>query len=123
MKLYTKCTNCKSDISFWTWTSDRVGFKKSNGDYISLTCKNCNQNTKYHIDDVKAKESKLAYIIALLIFLAGTPILFLFLWDYMFMTNNIYTILGLVIPLIVPSLIFGIITKNDRQRVRLFNRS
>ena len=112
-----------SDISLWTWYSDRIDFKKSNKDFINLTCKKYKQTHKYNIDNVKAKESKIAQIIALELFVIGTPILFVFLWDYMFKTNNIYTILIFLLPFIVPSLIYNIIIKNDRQRVNLFNRS
>ena len=123
MKLYAVCNKCKSDISFWTWNSNRTDFKKSNNDWITLSCKKCNHKAKYEIDTIYARESKVALIIGLIIFLVGTPLLFIFLWDYLFHTNNVYIILGLVIPLIVPSLIYGIISKNDLQKVRNFNRS
>ena len=123
MKVYTKCKKCKSDISFSTWETDRVGLKMSKGESIKLTCKKCNFSANYAIDDFKAKESKIAHLIALLVFLIGTPILFILLWDKMFKTNNIYTIYGLVIPLIIPSIIFTIISRNDRLRVSSFNRS
>ena len=123
MKLYTKCSTCMTDISLWTWYSDRIDFKKSNKDFINLTCKKCKQTDRYNIDNVKAKESNTAQIIALSIFLIGTPVLLIFLWDYIFKINNIYAILILILPLIVPSLIYSIIIKNDRQRVRLFNVS
>jgi hypothetical protein len=112
-----------TDISLWTWYSDRIDFKKSNKDFINLTCKKCKQTDRYNIDNVKAKESNTAQIIALSIFLIGTPVLLIFLWDYIFKINNIYAILILILPLIVPSLIYSIIIKNDRQRVRLFNVS
>lgn len=123
MKVYTKCKKCKSDISFSTWETDRVGLKMSKGNSLKLTCKKCNFSGNYAIDGFKAKESKIAHLIALLVFLIGTPILFALLWDKMFKTNNIYTIFGLVIPLIIPSTIFGIISRNDRLRVCTFNRS
>ena len=123
MKLYAVCDKCKSDISFWTWNINQIDFKKSKNEWIPLTCKRCNHMEKYHIDTISARESKVALIVGLTIFLVGTPLLFIFLWDYLFKTNNVYTILGLVTPLIVPSLIYGIISKNDLKRVRNFNRS
>ena len=123
MKLYAVCIKCKSDIPFWTWNVHRTDFKKSNNEWITLNCKKCNHKDKYHIDTISARESKVALISGLTIFLVGTPLLFIFLWDYLFTTNNIYTIFGLVAPLIIPSLIYGIISKNDLQRVRNFNRS
>ncbi|PWD97477.1 hypothetical protein [Marinilabilia rubra] len=123
MKLYAKCPKCKSEISFTKWVSDRIEFKKSNGEYISLTCKNCNKKTKFHIVNIEAKENKIAHFIALSVLLIGTSLLLIFLWDFLFLTINIYTIAGLLSILVVPSIIFGIITKNERKRVRLFNYS
>lgn len=123
MKVYTRCEKCKSDISFSTWETDRIGLKMSKGNSLNLTCRKFNYSGNYAIDDFKAKESKIAHLIALLIFIIGTPILFVLLWDKMFKTNNIYTIFILVIPLIIPSTIFAIISRNDRLRVSSFNRS
>lgn len=123
MKIYTRCEKCKSEISFSTWETDRVGLKMSKGNSINLMCKKCNFCGNYEIDDFKAKESKIAHLIALVVFLIGTPILFVLLWDKLFRTNNIYAIFGLVMPLIIPSIIFGIISKNDRLRVSRFNRN
>lgn len=123
MRLYTDCLKCKTEISFWTWKSDRVDFKKSTGENIVLTCKNCSHSDKYKIDNIKAKESKIAFITSLAVLVIGSPILYFALSDYIFKTNNVYTIAGLVTCLTIPSLIFSIITKNDRERARLFNRS
>jgi hypothetical protein len=123
MRLYVDCLKCKTEISFWTWNSDRVDFKKSTGENIVLTCKKCSHFDKYNIDNVKAKESKIALITSLSFLLIGTPILFITLSDYMFKTNNVYTIACLVTCLTIPSLTFGIMTRNDRIRVRIFNRS
>lgn len=123
MKVYTKCDKCKTDISFSTWATDRVVLKMSKGNSVRLTCKKCDYSENYLIDGLKAKESKIALLIALLVFLVGTPILFVLLWDLLFRTNNIYTIFGLFGTLIIPSTIFSIISKNDRLRVNSFNRS
>ena len=123
MKLFTNCSNCKTEISFSTWYSDRVEFKKSKGDNVKLTCKSCNKTDKYHINSIKAKKSKFALLIAFIIFLIGTPILLLFLWDYFLKVNYFYGMLGLLIPLTIPSVIYMVISKNESSRVRLFNNS
>ena len=123
MILFTNCKSCKSEISFRKLFSDRVEFKKLVGDSLELTCKSCNKTDKYRTDNVKAKESKLALLIAFLIFLIGTPILLLFLWDYFFKVNYFYAMLGLFLPLTIPSTIYLIINRNERLKVRLFNRS
>lgn len=122
MRLYIKCSDCDHDISFWTWTSERVDLKMTHGDKIELDCKNCNKKSKYYIDDLRAKESKIALIIALIIFIIGTPIALILLWDYIWQTG-LYGALGLILIIGIPSTIYGIINKNDSQRVRLFNRS
>ena len=123
MELHATCKKCKSDISFWTWKETRMDFKKSKNENISLSCKKCNHLDNYHIDFISAKESKIALIIGLIILVAGTSFSMIFLWDYLFKTNNLYTIFGLTSILLVPSLVYGIISKNDNQRVRNFNKS
>jgi len=123
MRLYATCNKCKSDISIWTWKENRIDFKKSKQEWFSLTCKKCNHLDKYHIDSFSARNSKIALIIGLITFVIGTLFLLIFLWDYLFKTNNIYTIFGLISLLVVPSLVYGIISKNDLQRVCNFNRS
>ena len=123
MKVFTKCAKCKHEISFWTWSSNRIELLKSNGKSINLTCRKCNWTDNYKINSLTAKESKLIHFIGLLIFFIGTLLLYLFLRDYLFKINYVFGVLGLVIPLIIPYLIFGTITKSDRERVRNFNRS
>jgi hypothetical protein len=123
MRLYATCSKCKSDISFWSWKETRMDFKKSKHEKISLTCKKCNHLEKYHIDLISAKNSKIAIIIGLMIFVFGTLFSLIFLWDYLFESNNVYTIFGLISILLIPSIVYGIISKNDVQRIRNFNRS
>lgn len=84
--IFLNCANCNSRISFWTWESERVSLKKKHGDSINLTCTKCDTSTKYEINDLKAKESKIAII--------GIPIM-----------------------------IFGIINRNESNRVSNFNQS
>ena len=55
MKLFIKCANCKSIISFRTWCVDRVSLKMSKGDKIDLICKQCNKSNTYDVDDFKAR--------------------------------------------------------------------
>ncbi|MFZ7132678.1 MAG: hypothetical protein ACOWWR_10005 [Eubacteriales bacterium] len=96
--------------------------KKSNGDFVKLECKNCKQTGKYKIDNLKARESKTAMIIGILIFLIGTPIILILLWNYIW-GAGIYGVICLLSIVLVPSIIYGIINKNEINRVRIFNRS
>jgi ABC-type sulfate transport system permease component len=93
------------------------------GDLMELSCKVCNKHGKYSIENIEAKTSKISIIIAGLIFLVGTPLLFVILQDYIFNLNHIYSIVFLTLPIAFPSLVYGIILKNDRQRVKIFNQS
>ncbi|GGE01881.1 hypothetical protein GCM10011312_26590 [Planktosalinus lacus] len=79
MRLYTNCHNCKKEIRFSSWDSDRVELSKSKGNKIELTCKKCGQTDLYHLNRIKATESKIAQIIGLTIFLIGTPLVFLWI--------------------------------------------
>lgn len=122
MRLYIKCSVCKHEISFWTWSSDRINLKITHGDKIELECKKCNTAKKYYLDDLRAKKSKFALLIASIIFIIGTPLALILLWDYIWQTG-LYGAFGLILIIGIPSTIYGIISKNDRQRVSLFNRS
>lgn len=122
MRIHTNCKYCKSEISFWVWASDRVEIKKSQGDFLELTCKKCKQKGKYDIDQIKAKESKIALLIGLLIFVIGTPTILIFMWDYIWKVG-IYGVVSILFIVSVPSLIYGIISKNESNKIRIFNRS
>jgi len=122
MKLFIKCANCKSIISFRTWCVDRVSLKMSKGDSIDLTCKQCNKSSTYDVDDLKARESKIAILVALAIFVIGTPVLLILIWDYLWQAG-IYTVLAILFIIGVPIIVFGIINKQDSQRISRFNRS
>jgi hypothetical protein len=121
MRLYTNCHNCKKEIRFSSWESDRVELSKSKGDKIELTCKNCVQKDLYHINRIKATESKVAQIIGLIIFLVGTPLVFIWIWDYIFQFAYIYVIAGLVGMIGVPFMIYSVIEREQRKKVRQFN--
>lgn len=122
MKLYTNCHNCKKEIRFSTWSSDRVELSKSKGNRIELTCKKCGQKDFYHVNRIKATESKIAQIIGLIIFLVGTPIVFFWIWDYIFQFVYIYVVAGLVGLIGVPFMIYSVIEKEQSRKVRQFNR-
>lgn len=92
------------------------------GDRIELHCKACNKMDKYPIDDLKAKESKIAILIGLLVLFLGTLIVLILLWDYIWQTG-LYDALGLILIITIPSSIYVIINRNENQRVRLFNNS
>ncbi|AKP50230.1 hypothetical protein CA2015_0770 [Cyclobacterium amurskyense] len=58
MKICTKCAKCRSEINLKTNASDRFGLAKKNGERINLSCNSCGTKKKYHVDELKAEESK-----------------------------------------------------------------
>ena len=121
MRLYTNCHNCKSEIRFSTVEPDRVELSKTKGNKIELNCNHCGHTDFYHLNKIKATESKIAQIIALVIFVIGTPLTLYLIWDYIFRFTYIYVIAGLIGLIGVPFMIYSIIEKEQRKKVRLFN--
>jgi hypothetical protein len=101
--------------------SDRVELSKSKGDKIKLTCKHCGQTGFYYVNTINATDSKIAQIIGLTIFVIGTPLTFYLIWDYIFRFTYIYVISGLIGLIGVPFMIYSIIEKEQRKKIRLFN--
>jgi len=122
MIISTKCKNCKETIHYKTNSSDKVEFTMKKGEFVELQCKKCGMRGKYHIDSFYAKSNKLSLIIATIIFLLGTPIALYLVWNKIINSGCVMCIAIIIIPIIVPSLIYGIIMKNDRIRVNAFNR-
>ena len=122
MKVYSTCTDCKKEISIRTWATTRVDLKMKHGDSIELHCKACNKSDKYLINDIIAKDSKIAILVGLIVLIIGTPITLILLWDYIWQ-SGLYGAFGLILIIGIPSFIYMIINNNDQKRVRFFNRS
>ncbi len=122
MIISTKCKNCKEIIPYKTYSSDKVEFAMENGKFVELKCEKCGVKGKYHIDSFYAKPSKLSLIISTIIFLIGTPVILYLVWDRITSSSCVLCIAIIFIPIIIPSLIYGIMVKNDRIIVNAFNR-
>ena len=105
-----------------SWVSTRVDLKMKLGDKIEISCKKCNRTDRYSINDLKARESKIAALIGLVILVIGTPIILFFLWDFIWQ-SGLYGAFGLILIVGIPGSIFMIINKNEQNRVSSFNRS
>mgnify|MGYP006995672951 CR=1 FL=1 len=121
MRLYANCHNCRNEIRFSTSEPDRVELSKSKGNKIELTCNHCGQTDSYHVNKIKATESKIAQIIGLIIFIVGTPLTLYLIWGYIFRFTYIYVIAGLIGLIGIPFMIYAIIEKEQRKKIRLFN--
>ena len=120
MRIYGRCKNCRADVSCSTSASTRIEFIKKHNEYKEIECQNCGTITKFHIDDLRARESKLAKIVAFLILVIGTPLTFVIFG--LFYTNfNVYAIVGGFF--LIPVIIYRFIQNQDQQRVLDFNRN
>ncbi|TDT50522.1 hypothetical protein CLV90_0056 [Maribacter spongiicola] len=122
MKVYVKCPKCENELGYSTNANTRVEFAMQDRENKKLTCKNCGRTTDFHVDELNAKESNLAKIGAGLIFLIGTPLMFLFVSPIFTGSRNHYIIFIVGGFLLVPVVAYGIIKKQDQVRVSSFNR-
>ena len=122
MIITTKCTNCKEPLSYKINSSDKVEFVMENGEFVEIQCDKCSTKEKYHIDTFYAKPNKISLIIATIIFLVGTPLVLYLVWDKIINSGCVLCITVIFIPIIIPSLIYGIMVKNDRIKTDAFNR-
>jgi len=122
MKVYGKCKKCKNEIGYSISVNTRVEFAMQDGENKILNCKNCGMNTEIHVDELYAKKSKLAQIIAGLIFFIGTPLTLLFVYPVLSESSNHYVIYMVSGFLLVPVMVYGIIIKKEQNRVSSFNR-
>jgi len=122
MILQSKCHNCGNPIRFFSFASDRLELSKfKTQTKIGFKCRKCGQTDKYDINDVFAK-SKIIQILALVIFLIGTPLVLILLWDYIWTFRNVYAVATMTGLIMIPSLIYGIMTKNINMKQRTFNQ-
>ena len=123
MKVYFKCPNCNYENRLKTESSTRIEFAMENGKIPETDCKNCNQKSTLNVNKFYAKESKLISILAGLIFLVGT---FIGLYFVMQMISEMKTVIGIfavACGLLIPVWIYGILNKEDRDRVKAFNQT
>lgn len=121
MRLYTNCINCKTEINFRITASDRFVLAKKQGERIKLNCKSCGTTKEYHVNDLKAEESRVVGIISVLIFLGGTTVLLIYLWPYIFQISSVYAISGAVGILTIPFIVYQTINLGQVNRVKYFN--
>ena len=123
MKVYYKCLNCKEENLLKTSAGTRVEFAMENGKNKKYSCGNCNRNNVLLVNNFYAKESKMVSIISGIIFLVGTLI---GLYFVMQMVYQMVTVMGIFIVasgLLIPVSIYGILKKEDSNRVRTFNQT
>jgi DNA-directed RNA polymerase subunit M/transcription elongation factor TFIIS len=76
MPVYIPCESCGTELSSYTNAQTRVEFAMQDGETKKINCKNCGTTKEYQVDELYAKPSKIAQLIAGLILFIGTPLLF-----------------------------------------------
>ena len=117
MRLFAKCQHCKREFSFFSRVADRGELAKTKGKFMPLKCNKCQGVSELHVDDIYAKRSNLAFIIALSIFLLGYVAILLGLKALLEQTGYVVYSGLFLLPIIV----YGIIHKQDQGRVLRFN--
>lgn len=121
MKLIVNCKDCRNKIELKKSVNDRVQLAIEMGNEFKIKCDKCSKESNYQVNDVKAKESKLIALIAFCIFFFGTGIIGYLLKDYLFRPNNPYNVLAIGGLLLIPSIVYMIMTKQERENTRRFN--
>ncbi|MCF1191804.1 hypothetical protein LRR18_09415 [Mangrovimonas sp. AS39] len=122
MKVFGKCQSCQSEIPFITQAYTRVEFAMRIGEFVTLKCKSCKTETKFHVDELFANPSKLAQISSGLVLLIGTPLIFLVVNPFLKTGTSHYLIYSVGGFLLIPVFIYAILNRQDQNRVSNFNR-
>jgi hypothetical protein len=123
MKVNGTCKKCKNEVGYSTNANTRIEFAMQEGETITLNCEKCRSKKPFHVDELYAKESKIAQIGAGLIFLVGTPLIFLFVNPVFSGSRSNYVIYAVGGFILIPVIIYGYMNQQDRIRVNSFNRS
>ena len=75
----TPCKSCGYEIKIKSLAATRSDLEKDKGEILKLNCPNCGTNQERHVNDVKAKASKLLVIGAIVISVVVTAVVWTFL--------------------------------------------
>lgn len=123
MKLYTKCDYCNSQIFIKASAQDRVELKMKRGNPIRIQCKNCGKDGDHFVETFKARKSKGVRLLAAFLFIVGTSLALLLIFPLMEHFKTHRAIVVLIPFIVIPNILFLIISRIDSQRVNDFNHS
>lgn len=115
MRVYGRCKKCGTDIAFSTYTNTRVEFAMKNGENKQSSCKHCNKDNNFHVDELYASRSKMPLILSI-----ATFMIVLILNLYFLLTTEMRYIY--LISLVLPFIIYLIMDQQDQTRVASFNK-
>lgn len=119
MKLILNCKKCRNQIKLTHSVNDRGELARETGDDFKRKCPECSAIRSYHVNEVIAQESRLIAVIAFMILLLGTAVIFFYLKDFLLRPNNPYNVLLIAGLLLIPSLIYMVLKKQELKNVKL----
>ena len=122
MKLFASCSKCNQEISFNSKHKSRVEFAKHVGETKTLECKSCGQKNTFKVDELFAKKSKNALIAASLIFFIGIPFVIYYVDEFVLKIGGLYSILTIGGFLLIPIIVYKMISLNEKIKVNSFNK-
>ncbi|SRX72564.1 hypothetical protein AEQU3_00387 [Aequorivita antarctica] len=124
MILYLKCPHCKLENTFKSQATSRIEYAmRYNTKIKKQNCDNCNKNIEIPLNKIYAKESKLTYLSAGIIFLIGSVLVLIFWIKILSSSNTAMGLYAVALILLVPVWVYVIIKKQDRIRVSTFNHT
>jgi len=93
------------------------------GELKEVHCVNCNKKHKLNVNRFYARASKLISILSAIILLVGTSVAIYFVIQMVSKTVSIMGIFTIASALLIPVWIYGVLNKEDGNRVRTFNQS
>lgn len=76
MELFGKCKWCKEEIVIKSMSNTRPELRSEKGDEFAVKCKKCNQSTKLHVNQVRARPSPIIIAAGVLLGILATISLF-----------------------------------------------
>ena len=123
MKLFAICPKCKQEIDFKSKLKTRAEFALKEGETKSLICESCETENSFKADELTAKKSNIALIVAGLLFLIGIPFVIYYLSHFVLKIGGLYATLTIVGFLLIPVIVYKMIQTNEKIRVNRFNIS
>ena len=123
MKLFAICPKCKQEIDFKSKLKTRAEFALKEGETKSLICESCETENSFKVDELTAKKSNIALIVAGLLFLIGIPFVIYYLSHFVLKIGGLYATLTIVGFLLIPIVVYKMIQSNEKIRVNRFNFS
>ena len=123
MIIYCKCPNCKHENHFKTEAGTRVELAMESGELIEMHCAICNKKHRLNVNRFYTRASKRISILSGIILLLGTSVAVYFVIQMGSKTVSVMGVFAITSALLIPVWIYGILNKEDGNRVRTFNQS